>query len=47
MTLKSIELLLHIVIVYFYSPILSVYTNGVRQILVKLELFFLTGNRTF
>jgi hypothetical protein len=33
MTLKSVELLLHIVIVYFYSQMLIGYINGVRQIL--------------
>jgi hypothetical protein len=44
MTLKSIELLIHLVIVYFLSDI-DCYKNGVQQILwrptsVKLELFF-------
>jgi hypothetical protein len=33
MTLKSIELLIYPVIVYFYSQILIVFTNGVRKIL--------------
>jgi hypothetical protein len=32
-TLKSMELLTHLVTLYFYSQILIVYINGVRQIL--------------
>jgi hypothetical protein len=35
MILKSIELLIHLVTVYFCSQILIVYINGVRQIFMK------------
>jgi hypothetical protein len=51
-TLKSIELFIHLVIIYFYTQLLIVYKNGYRQILwsqtlAKLELFILPGKRTF
>jgi hypothetical protein len=38
MTLKCTELLTHLVIVYFYSQILIVYTNGIQQTLWSLTL---------
>jgi hypothetical protein len=52
MTLKCLELLIHVLSVYFYSQILILYMNDVRQIIwspasVKLELFVYQENERF
>jgi hypothetical protein len=51
-TVKSIKQLVHLSSAFFYSQILIVYINGVRQILwslisIKLDSSLLPGRRTF